>query len=205
MSRIFCIIIFLLIASSLYAENWEKKTAAHTLKQNQFLSMDFATDASGIRWIVTCSEKCHIYLLTSDDFEKMTRGMSFKYLRYKPNVVADAGSLDSEKDIRKKLIILVINKEATDNLASIEIEQNVPKKSNFGALDVIMMSIVIGALVIGFSAALYVTVKQVFKNGTSPIWNYGGSNYQPQNDEVTTERDEVTTAIEEGNAEETPQ
>lgn len=104
----------------------ERISRTETINPNKFAGVDFSTFAKEVNYTVTCTQECNIYLLTYAELKKFENNQPFDTIVAHENVTHGSGHRSSPLEISKRLIVVVVNRNASPLQASFVMEQLVP-------------------------------------------------------------------------------
>lgn len=139
---------------------WQKLSKQETVSMNKAAGYEFLDSSKVIKYTVTCSKICDVYLVDHDNFQKMISKQQFVYLRKLKNVTFDTVTWDNTNDIHRHLVVAAVNRYSVDPItASFAVEQLAPKGTSAWTTQLVItivlaslcccISFVTGGLVVG--------------------------------------------------------
>lgn len=157
---------------------WKYINRQYTLGPREARSIDFATNAEEIRWVVECIPMCDFYFMTLRDFEKMKAGANYTYLLKEVAKSNFTGDWKKTVDIKKRLVVAAHNTQnITDAEVKFKLSQLVPSKplstGEMVAIILVVVLIIIFCIIIGVVAAVI-----RYMRGPSAWRLFGRSNHR---------------------------
>lgn len=147
------ILLFVLFSLTIAQEHtWDKFSRDLVIEPRKFGGLDFSTIAKEIKYKVSCSLPCDLYMMVYPEFQKFQKNDHFNYLRFKSQILSDQVTWTNTSDISKRVVVVIVNIGNTDESisAKFELEQLIPQasKSFIGLIIAIIGIVVVLCLVI---------------------------------------------------------